>query len=36
MTLTSEIDVSRGDVLASVDEPPEVADQFEAMVVWMS
>ncbi len=35
LTLTDEIDVSRGDVLAAATEPPEVADQFEADVVWM-
>src|SRR5690606_37061311 len=35
LTLTSEIDVSRGDVLAAGDAPPEVADQFEATVIWM-
>jgi bifunctional enzyme CysN/CysC len=35
VTLTDEIDVSRGDVLTAVDAPPEVADQFEATVVWM-
>ncbi len=33
--LADEIDVSRGDVLAAADDPPEVADQFEAHVVWM-
>jgi bifunctional enzyme CysN/CysC len=36
LTLADEIDVSRGDVLASETDPPEVADQFEAHVVWMS
>jgi bifunctional enzyme CysN/CysC len=36
ITLTDEIDVSRGDVLASAESPPAVADQFEADVVWMS
>jgi bifunctional enzyme CysN/CysC len=36
VTLADEIDISRGDVLASADSPPEVADQFEAEVVWMS
>jgi bifunctional enzyme CysN/CysC len=36
ITLADEIDVSRGDVLASTYEAPEVADQFEASVVWMS
>jgi len=36
LTLTEEIDASRGDVLASADSPPAVADQFEAHVIWMS
>jgi bifunctional enzyme CysN/CysC len=35
LTLTSEVDVSRGDVLAVSKTPPETADQFEATVVWM-
>ena len=35
LTLTDEIDVSRGDVLSSADDPAEVADQFEATLVWM-
>jgi bifunctional enzyme CysN/CysC len=35
ITLEDEIDVSRGDVLAAADDPPGVADQFEANVVWM-
>ncbi|MCB0993715.1 MAG: sulfate adenylyltransferase subunit CysN [Acidimicrobiales bacterium] len=35
VTLADEIDISRGDVLASATEPPEVADQFEAHIVWM-
>jgi bifunctional enzyme CysN/CysC len=35
LTLTDEIDVSRGDVLAAAKSPPAVADQFEATVVWM-
>ena len=35
LTLADEIDVSRGDVLAFSDAPPEAADQFEATVVWM-
>ncbi|HYD10469.1 MAG TPA: sulfate adenylyltransferase subunit CysN [Acidimicrobiales bacterium] len=33
--LADEIDVSRGDVLVAADDPAEVADQFEAHVVWM-
>jgi bifunctional enzyme CysN/CysC len=32
----SEIDCSRGDVIAASDAPPEVSDQFEATIVWMS
>jgi bifunctional enzyme CysN/CysC len=34
--LADEIDCSRGDVLAAAADPPQVADQFEAIVVWMS
>ncbi len=30
-----EVDCSRGDVISASDNPPEVADQFEATVVWM-
>ena len=33
--LDDEIDCSRGDVLAAAENPPEVADQFEATIVWM-
>ncbi|MDH4126284.1 MAG: sulfate adenylyltransferase subunit CysN [Gammaproteobacteria bacterium] len=36
LTLADEIDCSRGDVLAAADDPPEVADQFEAAIVWMA
>ncbi|MFM8862050.1 MAG: sulfate adenylyltransferase subunit CysN [Acidimicrobiia bacterium] len=36
ITLTDEVDVSRGDVLAAAAAPPSVADQFEAHIVWMS
>ncbi|KPM54376.1 adenylyl-sulfate kinase [Frankia sp. CcI49] len=36
ITLTDEIDVSRGDILAAADAPAEVADQFECHLVWMS
>jgi len=35
LTLRDEIDCSRGNVLAAADHPPEVADQFEATIVWM-
>jgi bifunctional enzyme CysN/CysC len=36
ITLADEIDISRGDVIARPDDLPGVADQFEAVVVWMS
>jgi bifunctional enzyme CysN/CysC len=36
VTLADEVDASRGDVLATATQPPEVADQFEAHVVWMN
>ncbi|MEO5938433.1 MAG: sulfate adenylyltransferase subunit CysN, partial [Sphingomonas sp.] len=36
LTLTDEIDCSRGDVIAVADNPPQVADQFEATIVWMA
>jgi len=35
LTLESEVDVSRGDVIAAGDSPPQVADQFEATIVWL-
>ncbi len=34
--LADEIDCSRGDVLSAADEPPQIADQFEATIVWMA
>jgi bifunctional enzyme CysN/CysC len=34
--LTDEVDCSRGDVLATMQDPPQVADQFEATIVWMA
>lgn len=36
LTLNDEIDCSRGDVITMADEPVEVADQFEATIVWMT
>jgi bifunctional enzyme CysN/CysC len=36
LTLADEIDVSRGDLISAADASAEVADQFEATVVWMS
>ncbi len=35
ITLDSEVDVSRGDVLVSADSPCEASDQFDASLVWM-
>ena len=35
-TLADEVDCSRGDIIASADAPPEVADQFETTLVWMA
>ena len=35
LTLTDEIDISRGDVLAAVQNLPNHADRFEAKVVWL-
>jgi len=34
--LADEIDCSRGDVIATADDPPQVADQFKATIVWMA
>jgi bifunctional enzyme CysN/CysC len=36
LTLRDEVDVSRGDVMVAADAPCEVADQFEAKLLWMS
>ncbi|HMO74272.1 MAG TPA: sulfate adenylyltransferase subunit CysN [Sphingopyxis sp.] len=36
LCLADEVDCSRGDVIAAADAPPEVADQFEATLVWMA
>ncbi|WP_447729635.1 sulfate adenylyltransferase subunit CysN [Pseudoxanthomonas suwonensis] len=36
LTLADEIDVSRGDLIAAAGDPPAVADQFAAHVLWMS
>ncbi len=35
LTLTDEIDSSRGDIISAGDEPASVADQFETTIVWM-
>jgi bifunctional enzyme CysN/CysC len=36
LCLADEVDCSRGDVLSVADAPPQVADQFEANLVWMA
>lgn len=36
LTLEDEIDISRGDMIASLQKSPEVARQFEASVVWLN
>ncbi|HMA50039.1 MAG TPA: sulfate adenylyltransferase subunit CysN [Magnetospirillaceae bacterium] len=36
LTLADEVDCSRGDVIATAEDPCQVADQFEATIVWMA
>ena len=36
LTLADEVEVSRGDMIVSAEDPPQVADQFEAHLIWMS
>jgi len=36
LTLTDEVDCSRGDVIVAAADPPQVADQFETTLVWMA
>ncbi|MEQ1724460.1 MAG: sulfate adenylyltransferase subunit CysN [Sphingopyxis sp.] len=36
LCLADEVDCSRGDVIAHADDPPQVADRFEATLVWMA
>jgi bifunctional enzyme CysN/CysC len=35
LTLTTEVDVSRGDVICAAQQPLEVSDQFEVQILWM-
>jgi bifunctional enzyme CysN/CysC len=35
LTLDADVDVSRGDVVAAADRCPDVADQFQATIIWM-
>jgi bifunctional enzyme CysN/CysC len=36
ISFRTPVDCSRGDLIADADAPPEVADQFEATIVWMA
>jgi len=36
LTLNDEVDVSRGDLIVAADHPPEVADQFQVRLLWLS
>lgn len=36
LTFADEVDTSRGDVICAAGEPAEVADQFQARVLWMA
>ena len=35
LTLADEVDVSRGDIIASADDPPSLSDHFACHIVWM-
>jgi bifunctional enzyme CysN/CysC len=36
ITLTDEIDISRGDIICTANDPVEVSDQFQVEILWMS
>lgn len=36
LTLNDEVDVSRGDLIVTTDHPPEVADQFQVKLLWLT
>ncbi len=36
LTLEDEVDISRGDMLASAQKPPDAARQFDASIVWLN
>jgi len=36
LTLRDEIDISRGDVIAATRQPPEIANQFAAHILWLN
>jgi bifunctional enzyme CysN/CysC len=35
LTLAEDVDASRGDVLSSLEDPPQVADEFEITLLWL-
>jgi len=35
LTFTGQVDCSRGDLIAAAGAPPQIADQFEADLIWM-
>jgi bifunctional enzyme CysN/CysC len=36
LTLADDVDCARGSIIAAADDPPQIADQFEATLVWMA
>jgi sulfate adenylyltransferase subunit 1 (EFTu-like GTPase family) len=36
LTLADDLDISRGDLIASITDPPEVRSQFKATLCWMN
>ncbi|MEO5774554.1 MAG: sulfate adenylyltransferase subunit CysN [Sphingomicrobium sp.] len=36
LTFADQVDCSRGDVITAAADPPQVADQFEATIIWMA
>ena len=36
LTLIDEIDISRGDIICSREEPVQTSDQFQAQIIWMA
>jgi len=35
LTLTDEVDISRGDLISTSEQPASTADQFESTIIWM-
>ena len=33
--MTDNVDLSRGDMIADVDKPPQLANQFNINIIWM-